>query len=147
MKKVKTISILMLVVFLLSAMTIPAMAYRSGDREVDYYNFSISDGNRCDTSDDYMERLYNREWVVTVSNRSGNSYKITYGMLWMLGSEWDYCLASNTTSQAGTGNFGATYGNTTTIGMDLWFGALTHPYDVSNTVVSRGQWSTDAYQG
>lgn len=67
-------------------------------------------------------------------------------MLWMLGSDWDYCLASNTTSQIGEGNFGATYGNTTTIGWDLWLGALTNAKDVSNTVITQGQWSTDAYQ-
>ena len=147
MKKVKTISILMLVVLLVSAMAIPAMAYRSGDREVYYYNFSISNGNRVGTSSSSMERLYNREWVVTVSEVDGNQYPITYGMLWMLGSDWDYCLASNTTTKSGRGNFGATYGNTTTIGWDLWLGALTDVNDVSSTVITRGQWSTDAYQG
>lgn len=143
MKVFKMMFSLVLALTLLYSFAIPAFAYTDGDREVLYYNFEISNGERCGVSSNSMMRRYNRQWVVTVSSRSGNSYPITYGMLDTINSEWDNCLCSYTTRKTGTGNIGGNYYGTGSIGANLWLGTLTDALDVSKTVKTSGQWSTD----
>lgn len=143
MKMVKMLFTLALVVVMISSLAAPAMAYTDGDREVLYYNFNIDNGARCGTSDSSMMRRYNRQWVVTISQRSNNAYPITYGMLDMLGSEWDFCLASYTTQKTGTGNIGGNYYSSASVGTNMWLGALIHENDVFKAVKTSGQWSTD----
>ena len=87
MKGFKMLLTLALVLTLLCSFAVPALAYVDGDREVLYYNFEISNGARCGVSSNTMMRRFNRQWVVTISSRSGNSYPITYGMLDMINSE------------------------------------------------------------
>lgn len=143
MKGLKMLLTLALVIMLLCSFAIPALAYADGDREVLYYNFEISNGARCGVSSNTMKRLFNRQWVVTISSRSGNSYPITYGMLDKINSEWDYCLCSYTTPKTGTGNIGGNYYSSDSVGAKLWLGTLTDERDVSKTVKTSGQWSTD----
>lgn len=140
--------LLALSVLLLLAVTMitPAFAYTDGDREVLYYSFNINTDELVGTSSSSMERLYNREWVVTVSSRANNSYAITYGMLDNNATEWNNALVSYTSSHSGTGNFGSTYPSTSTIGDYLYLGAKINSNDLNMGVTTSGQWSTDAYQ-
>lgn len=140
----KIISTILLAVFLVSAIPISAFAYDDGGREVLYYSFTMGNGSLVSRSDSSMKRLYNREWVVTVSSRSNNSYGITYAMLNGLNTQWEWALESYTTTQAGTGNFGATYPDTSTVGAYLYLGALINYNDLNKGVTTSGQWSTDA---
>ena len=109
MKKLKILFSMICTIAIISSLCVPAFAYSDGDREVLYYNFNIGTGELVGCSSSSMKRLYNREWVVTVSSRSNNRYTITYGMLDNNATEWDNALVSNTTSRSGTGNFGSTY--------------------------------------
>lgn len=147
MRKIKKIlSTLLVSSFLVCSMAMQVCAYTDGDREVLYYSFDIGTNESVGCSDTSMVRLYDREWVITVSSRRNNSYAITYGMLSNNATGWDYALASRTTSQTGTGNFGSTYYNTYSIGHALYLGALINDKDVNMGVNTSGQWSTDAHQ-
>ncbi len=95
MKKMKTvISTVLVSVFALSAMVMSVWAYweGSGNREILYYDFKIMTNQMVGCSSSSMQRLHNREWVVTVSSRANNSYGITYGMINNNATEWDYAL-------------------------------------------------------
>lgn len=144
MKKARILLSMALVVFTLTTMAGPALAYTDGDREVLYYDFDIGLGQGVGCSSSSMERLYNRQWVVSVAERANNRYAITYGMLDNNATSWDNALVSNTTSRAGTGNFGSTYYSTGTIGRNLYLGALINYNDLNRGVQTSGQWSTDA---
>lgn len=123
---------------------VPAFAYTDGDREVLYYDFHIGTDELVGCSSSSMKRLYNRQWVVSVTSRANNRYAITYGMIDNNASEWDISLVSNTTSRSGTGNFGSTYYSSSSIGSRLYLGALINYNDVNRGVETSGQWSTDA---
>lgn len=145
MKKMKRIiSALLLSVFVISSMAMQAFAYTDGDREVLYHSFNIGTGELVGCSSSSMKRLYNREWVVTVSSRSNNSYGITYAMISNNATSWFNGIASNTTTKSGTGNFGSTYVNSNTVGSYLYLGALIDERDLNKGVKTSGQWSTDA---
>lgn len=144
MKKLKMLLATICAIAICSSLCVPAFAYSDGDREVLYYNFNIGTDEQVGCSDTNMKRLYNREWVVTVSNRANNRYAITYGMLDNNATEWNNALVSKTTSRSGTGNFGSTYPNTSTIGYRLYLGALIDTRDLNMGVKTSGQWSTDA---
>ena len=144
MKKLKILFSMICAIAIISSLCVPAFAYSDGDREVLYYNFNIGTGELVGCSSSSMKRLYNREWVVTVSSRSNNRYTITYGMLDNNATEWDNALVSNTTSRSGTGNFGSTYPSSSSIGSRLYLGALINFNDVNRGVKTSGQWSTDA---
>lgn len=133
--------------FILSAMTMQAFAftdYNDGDREVLYFYFYFGDGELVKLSSSSMKRLYNREWVVTVSSIKNNQYPVTYGMLDNNASEWYNSLVSYTTTRSGTGNFGGRYYGSDTVGRYLYFGAMIDERDVNRGVTISGQWSTDA---
>ena len=144
MKKLKILFSMICTIAIISSLCVPAFAYSDGDREVLYYNFNIGTGELVGCSSSSMKRLYNREWVVTVSSRSNNRYTITYGMLDNNATEGDNALVSNTTSRSGTGNFGSTYPSSSSIGSRLYLGALINFNDVNRGVKTSGQWSTDA---
>lgn len=149
MKRVKKIVSTMLVsAFALSAMVMSVSAYweGSGNREILYYDFKIMTDEMVGCSSSSMQRLHNREWVVTVSSRANNSYGITYGMIDNNATEWDYALVSRTTTKAGTGNFGSTYYSSDSIGSYLYLAALIDERDVNKGVKTSGQWSTDAHK-
>ena len=78
MKKLKILFSMICAIAIISSLCVPAFAYSDGDREVLYYNFNIGTGELVGCSSSSMKRLYNREWVVTVSSRSNNRYTITY---------------------------------------------------------------------
>lgn len=145
MRRIKKIlSSILVSAFLLSAMTMPVFAYSDGDREVQYYDFKISTYEMVGCSSSSMKRLYDRQWVVTVSSRANNSYGITYGMINNNATEWYNALVSRTTTKSGTGNFGSTYYNADSVGSYLYLGALIDERDVNKGVKTNGQWSTDA---
>ena len=70
MKKLKILFSMICAIAIISSLCVPAFAYSDGDREVLYYNFNIGTGELVGCSSSSMKRLYNREWVVTVSSRS-----------------------------------------------------------------------------
>ena len=70
MKKLKILFSMICAISIISSLCVPAFAYSDGDREVLYYNFNIGTGELVGCSSSSMKRLYNREWVVTVSSRS-----------------------------------------------------------------------------
>lgn len=143
MKK-KMLFSLICAIAVVSSLCIPAFAYTDGDREVLYYDFDIGVDERVGCSSSSMERLYNRQWVVSVADRANNRYAITYGMLDNNATSWDNALVSNTAVKSGTGNFGSTYYSTASIGARLYLGALINSKDVNRGVETSGQWSTDA---
>lgn len=142
----KLFGIFVSVMFIFSAMVIGVSAYWSpnGNREILYYNFNIETDSLCGCSSSFMKRLYNREWVVTVSSRANNSYGITYGMLDNDATSWSNALVSYTTTKQGTGDFGSTYYSNDTVGWNLYLGALINTRDLNKGVSTNGQWSTDA---
>lgn len=147
MQKVKKfIGTMLASAFILSAMIMSVSAYWSpnGDREILYYNFSIQTDEMVGCSSSPMRRLYEREWVVTVSNRANNSYGITYGMIDNNATEWDNALVSWTITQSGTGDFGSTYYSRDSVGSYLYLGALIDERDLNKGVTTDGQWSADA---
>jgi hypothetical protein len=144
MKKLKMLFSIVCAIAIVSSLCVPAFAYSDGDREVLYYNFHIGTDELVGCSSSSMKRLYNRQWVVSVTSRANNRYAITYGMLNNNATEWDYALVSNTTSRSGTGNFGSTYYGSSSIGSRLYLGALINYNDVNRGVETSGQWSTDA---
>lgn len=144
MKKARILLSMALVVFTLTTMAGPALAYTDGDREVLYYDFDIGIDQSVGCSSSSMERLHNREWVVSVAERANNRYAITYGMLDNNATMWESALVSNTTSRSGTGNFGSTYLGASSIGLDLYLGARINYNDLNRGVQTSGQWSTDA---
>jgi len=149
MKKVKKIVSTMLAsVFIFSAMAMSVSAYweESGNREILYYNFNILTDEMVGCSSSSMQRLHDREWVVTVSSRANNNYGITYAMLDNNATGWDNALVSRTTTKTGTGNFGSTYYSNDTIGYYLYLGALIDERDLNKDVKTSGQWSTDAHK-
>lgn len=134
----------MLAFLLVCGVTAPAQAYTDGDRLVEYYSFNIATDNAVGVSSNSMKRLYNRQWVVSVSSRMNNSYPITYGMIRTEPTDFYSALVSNTTSKSGTGNFGSTYYNTLSVSQSLKLAALVNANDVNKNVRTNGQWSTDA---
>lgn len=149
MQKVKKIiGTILTSAFILSAMAMSVSAYwdPTGNREVLYYNFKIQADEMVGCSSSSMKRLYDREWVVTVSNRTNNSYGITYGMIGNNATEWNNALVSRTTTKSGTGNFGSTYYSSDSIGSYLYLGALIDERDLNKGVTTSGQWSTDAHK-
>lgn len=149
MHKVKKIIGTMLAsALILSAMVMSVSAYwdPTGNREVLYYNFSIQTDEMVGCSSSSMQRLYDREWVVTVSNRANNSYGITYGMIDNNATGWDNALVSRTTTKSGTGNFGSTYYSSDSVGSYLYLGAIIDERDLNKGVTTDGQWSTDAHR-
>lgn len=148
MKKIKLFLASICAVALVASITsVPALAYSDNGREVLYYNFSLESGQWVGSNlNSKMKRLYNRQWVVSVTSRANNRYAITYGMIRPVATSWDNALASRTSSHVGTGNFGGSYPNTSTIGQYLTLGALVNINDVSRGVRTSGQWSTDAAQ-
>lgn len=146
MKKVKMLLSMLLVVCTLTALCVPAFAYQDDDREVLYYSFDIGTDELVGCSSNSMKRLYDRQWVVSVNSRANNRYAITYAMLDNNATEWDFAVVSHETSRSGTGNFGSTYPDTSTIGRYLYLGALINTNDVNMGVRTSGQWSTDAHR-
>ncbi len=144
MKKVKVLLSSLMAVLLVGSMSIPAFAYSDGDREVLYYSFNIGTDEQVGCSSSSMERLYNRQWVVTVSSRKNNSYGITYGMIDNNATEWDNAIVSKTVTKSGTGNFGSSYYSSASVGDYLYLGALINANDLNMKVKTSGQWSTDA---
>lgn len=143
----KTAAIISAFLVIASAVTaLPVSAYwvPSQNREILYYDFDFGTDITYYGTEDSMERLYDREWVVTVSDVENNSYAITYGILSVYGTEWYASLCSNTVSKTGTGNFGSTYYDNSTVGQDLYFGAYINYRDMGMGVTTSGQWSTDA---
>jgi len=143
----KAAAIIAAVLTIASVVTaLPVSAYwlPSQNREILYYDFSYGSNETHYASDESMERLYDREWVVTVSDVENNSYAITYGIHSIYGTDWDYSLCSNTVSKRGTGNYGSTYFSSNTVGQDLYFGAYIDYRDMNMGVLTSGQWSTDA---
>ena len=67
MKKLKILFSMICAIAIISSLCVPAFAYSDGDREVLYYNFNIGTGELVGCSSSSMKRLYNREWVVTVT--------------------------------------------------------------------------------
>jgi hypothetical protein len=94
MKKLKMLFSMICAIAIVSSLCVPAFAYSDGDREVLYYNFHIGTDELVGCSSSSMKRLYNRQWVVTVSSRANNRYAITYGILDNNATEWDYALVS-----------------------------------------------------
>lgn len=144
MKKLKILFSMFCAIAIISSLCVPAFAYTDGDREVLYYNFNIGTDELVGCSSESMERLYNREWVVSVNSRANNRYAITYGMLANNATEWQNAIVSNTTSRSGTGNFGSTYPSSSSVGYHLYLGAHINFNDVNRGVKTSGQWSTDA---
>lgn len=146
LKKLRAPLTLMLAFVLASSMCLPALAYTDGDREVQYYNFNIGVDQLVGCSATAMKRLYNREWVVSVNSRANNQYPITYGMLDNNETEWNNALVSYTTSRSGTGDYGARYPSSASVGSYLYLGALINELDLNMGVRTSGQWSTDAHR-
>lgn len=146
MKKMKLLlTALCAVALVASITTVPALAYWDNDREVLYYNYSLEPGQLIGSNlESKMKRLYDRQWVVSVASRANNRYAITYGMIRPIATMWNNALVSRTTSQAGTGNFGGTYRDTSSIGTYLTLGAHIDVNDLNRGVRTNGQWSTDA---
>lgn len=135
---------MLVLAFIFSSMVMQTLAYHSGDREILYYSFSYGDGEMGQSSSSSMKRLYDRQWVVSVTSRKNNKYDITYGMIDNNATEWYNAIVSNVAREAGTGNFGSTYFSSETVGWYLYLGALIDERDLDAGVKTSGQWSTDA---
>lgn len=144
MKKFRIALTTVVAVALVLSLSVPAFAYTDGDREVQYYNFSIGTDQGVGSSSSSMKRLYDRQWVVSVTSHSNNRYAITYGMLDNDQTEWDQAITSYTVARSGNGNFGASYPDSSSIGSYLYLGARVNDNDVNMGVLTSGQWSTDA---
>lgn len=125
---------------LFSTAAISASAYTDGDRQVKYYNFDLTIGAEDDARIQPMQRLYNRNWVISINSVSYTNYPICYGLIQ---SETYYAVA-NDVFHRGTGNTGASYYNTGSIGTYLWLNAYLDSRDSLSNKHSSGQWSTDA---
>lgn len=136
MKKLKMLFSMICAIAIVSSLCVPAFAYTDGDREVLYYDFNIGTDELVGCSSSSMKRLYNRQWVVSVTSRANNRYAITYGMLDNNASEWDISLVSNTTSRSGTGNFGSTYYSSSSIGVPAFI-SVPSSTTMMSTAVSR----------
>ena len=143
MKKFRMMFSALLVVFAITSLCVPALAYTDGDREVLYYNFNITES--IATSSNNMKRLYDRQWVVTVTDRANNRYPITYGIIDNNATMWlDALVMPSLRREDGKGNFGASYYDTSSIGRYLYLSALIDDRDHDMGVRTWGQWSTDA---
>ena len=143
-KLVAILSAILVAASALAAVPVSAYWLPSQNREILYYDFDFGNQLTHYGSTDSMERLYDREWVVTVSAVNSNRYAITYGILSTYGTEWYASICSNTVSKSGTGNFGSTYYSNETVGKRLHFGAYIDSRDMGLGVTTSGQWSTDA---
>lgn len=143
-KLVAILSAILVATSALAAVPVSAYWLPSQNREILYYDFDFGNQVTHFGTEDSMGRLYNREWVVTVSDVDSNRYAITYGILSIYGTEWYASICSNTVSKSGTGNFGNTYFSSKTVGKQLYFGAYIDNRDMDLGVSTSGQWSTDA---
>ena len=143
-KLVAILSAILVAASALAAVPVSAYWLPSQNREILYYDFDFGNQLTHYGSEESMERLYDREWAVTVSAVNSNRYAITYGILSIYGTEWYASICSYTVSNTGTGNFGSTYYSNETVGKRLHFGAYIDNRDMGLGVTTSGQWSTDA---
>ena len=145
MKFAKKALVLMVVVLLVSTLSIPAAAATSTERSALNYSFTLAPGQLVGTSSNSMVRSTNGRWAVDVHEVSVH-LPATYAMLWLLGSDWDYCLASHTEPLTGEGRVVGEYYNSNTVGWNLWLGVLFDANDPNLTsgLYSSGLWTTDA---
>ncbi len=146
MKGKRALSIALLVASIMAITGTSATAYWDGDREVNYYSYDLSLEDEtniyAERLGNSMERLYgDRNWVISVNSVSSTSYPICYDLV--RGNCDD--AYSNPAYQKGTGNTGASYRSTKSVGWTLWLNAYLDYRELSRKgKTSSGQWSTDA---
>lgn len=145
MKFVRKLFTLMLAILLVASISVPAMAATNTERSAMNYSYTLSSGQLVGTSSNSMVHSENGGWEVNV-NYISTPLPGTYAMLWMLNSEWNYCLGSNTAPLTGTGRVVGSYVNSNVIGWNMWMGVLFDVNDPSMTsgLHSYGTWSADA---
>lgn len=123
-----------------SAVATNVSAYIDGDREVGYYSFDVLGDNTDGVSHNSIKRLYDRQFVVSVTNVS-NSCGVYYYISNTNGTQKSYYSSTMYT----TGNTGGNYYSNKTVNtyvrLDADVASTSDP-NVVNTYQS-GQWSPD----
>lgn len=142
MKKSRLIVTLMLVALLVTSIAVPAMAATQNTNEGVYFQYGP--GERCAYSATYMFKDSTSGWMINVNETNYRDQDVTYAMLWTLGSDWDWCVGSQTKTHQNTGLVEGEYVNASqAVGCQFWAGAMKNTLDLSNTFYIEGQWNTD----
>ena len=154
----KIAAILSSAAILVSTMSIPATAsYIDGDREVDYYSFSIIAGYNYEgdpdvpITDGIDKRHESRNWVVSVNEVSTTRYPVKYSVHRSNdpanpNNNLGYTEQIATScSVKGTGNKGGSYTVDVCAGTTIYMSAIVGSSASAGLVVTTsGQWSPDA---
>lgn len=145
MKLKKILAACLASTLIIGASSVSISAYIDGDREVGYYSFDALGDNTYGVSNTNIKRLYNRNYVVSVTSASSNGYGLIY---WACQSSGGSRISNKTSTIYAAGNTGGSYTSSssvgTYVGLDAEVSSLTKPgaNNAQNTYQS-GQWSPD----
>ena len=120
--------------------TMAVSSYWDGDREVGYYSFDVLGDNSYGVSNNSIKRLYDRNYVVSVTYASNSC-----GVIYYASNTSGTKISNNSSTMYGVGNTGGSYYSKNTVNtyvrLDAETASTSDP-NVVNTYQS-GQWSPD----